>query len=422
VTIIDRDRFVEQAEFRNGAPQSRHLHILLARGHRIMERLFPGLDAELDAAGVPMLNLGLDVNAVAFGGKVPDYPSQYQTRSSSRVLLESIVRRRLKQDTRVKLIEEAEVTAVQTNAGRSVTGVRVQRRGKGQETIDADLVIDASGRNSRAPQWLEALGYAAPAVTTINAFLGYATRWYRKPENFNASWKAVLTGSRPTTNPRGGGLFPVEEDRWVLTLAGTARQYPPTDDEGFLDFARNLIDLTIYETIKELDPLSPIYGYRRTENRWMHFERLRRWPDRFIVLGDAACCFNPIYGQGMTVSALEAMLLDRLLREQSNDLSGLAHRFQRQLPEAVNAAWLLATGEDFRWPSTEGGKPGPAVRFAHWYVDRIFEVMPDSAWITESFLAVQQLIEPPAALFRPAIFARVIGQVAKSIFRRDGKA
>jgi 2-polyprenyl-6-methoxyphenol hydroxylase-like FAD-dependent oxidoreductase len=210
-------------------------------------------------------------------------------------------------------------------------------------------------------------------------------------------------------------LFPVEGDRWVLTVAGLAHQYPPTDEAGFLEFARQLASPTIYETVKTLKPISPIYGYRRMENRWVHFEQLKRWPDHFLVLGDAVCCFNPAYGQGMAVSAVEAMLLDETLRSHAHNLRGLGQRFQRALPKAFKPAWLLSTGEDCRWPTTEGVKPDALTRFAQKYIDRLFDIMPNSPAVVETFLAVQHLLAPPTVMFHPTMLARVLARSVRNL-------
>jgi 2-polyprenyl-6-methoxyphenol hydroxylase-like FAD-dependent oxidoreductase len=417
VTVVDRDRLADASEFRSGVPQGRHLHILLRRGHGIIQKLFPDLEAELDAVGVPLLNVGLDIEAVMFGNQLPRYQSQHDVRSSSRVWLETCVRRRLKAERRVEFVEETEVTGLSTSSNGDVNAIELRKRGDGKTRLAADLVVDASGRSSKAFDWLAALGYETPKITAINASLGYATRWYRRPRHARP-WQAVLLGALPTSNSRAGALFPVEDDRWVVTLVGIAHQQPPTDDAGFLEFARHLVAPTIYDAIREAEPISPVYGYRRTDNRWMHFERLARWPERFIVLGDAACCFNPVYGQGITVSAIEATLLDRLLRRQGRDLRGLCRRFQARLPEALQGAWLLSTGEDFRWPTTQGGKPSPATRVVHWYVDRLMEILPKHELLREAFVSVQHLLEPPATLFRPAVLRRVLAHVVRSYAQR----
>jgi 2-polyprenyl-6-methoxyphenol hydroxylase-like FAD-dependent oxidoreductase len=414
VTVIDRDQIPDDAAYRSGVPQGRHLHFLLLRGRQILDALFPDLESDYRAAGVPLINLAEDLEIVTWAGPLPRYRSQFEARSSTRAWLESVLRKRLKRRASIEFRTQSEALGLSANARKTVTGVHVWQ-GKTRQTIHADLIVDASGRNSKAIDWLDTLGFGKPSITTINGFLGYATRWYERPPGVEHGWKGILTGSLPTSNPRSGVLFPTEGDRWVLTLAGLAHQYPPTDDAGFLDFARQLISPRIYETVRTLTPVSPIYGYRRTENRWVHFEQLKRWPDHFIVLGDAACCFNPVYGQGMAVSAVEAMLLDGMLRSHGPSLNGFAQRFQRALPSTFKPAWLLSTGEDFRWPTTEGGKPDAATRFAHKYIDRLFDIMPSSPAVFETFMVVQHLLAPPALLFHPSLMARVLARSARRL-------
>jgi 2-polyprenyl-6-methoxyphenol hydroxylase-like FAD-dependent oxidoreductase len=415
VTVLDRDQITDDTEYRNGVPQGRHLHVLLMRGRQILDELFPGLESDYRAANVPLMDLSHDLELTLGAGEMPRYRCGYTVRSSSRAWLESKIRKYVRQCRGVEVLAQTEALALHANAEKAISGVHV-RHGNTRQTLYADLIVDASGRNSKSIEWLKALGYGKPSITTINAYLGYATRWYERPRDVAHDWSAVLTGSRPTSNPRAGGLFPVEGDRWLLALTGIAHAYPPTEEAGFLEFARQLIRPTIYETLKTLTPISPIYGYRRTENRWVHFEQLKRWPDGFLVTGDAACCFNPFYGQGMAVSAVEAMLLDETLRAhrgQGPDLRGLAPRFQRALPNAFRSAWLLATGEDFRWPTTDGGKPDRSTRLAHWYVDQLFEVMPSSNLAFEAFLSVQHLLAPPTALFHPSVIARLMAHKAR---------
>lgn len=417
VTVIDRDHITNDTEYRSGVPQGRHFHLLLLRGRQILDQLFPELESEYRAADIPLIDLVQDLEIVTWAGRFPRYRSGWDARSSSRAWIEFTVRKHVMRRRGVELQANTEALGLHANAAGAVTGVRV-RQGNTRQTLYADLIVDASGRNSKSIDWLDTLGYPQPAITTVNPFLGYATRWYERPPNVVHDWRAIVTGTLPTSNPRGAALFPAEADRWVLTVGGLAHVYPPTDEAGFLEFTRQLVTPRIYETLRTLTPISPIYGYRRTENRWVHLEQLKRWPENFLVIGDAACCFNPVYGQGMAVSAVEAMLLDETLRKhrgRSRNLRGLARRFQRALPSTFTPAWLLSTGEDFRWPTTEGGRPGAATRFAHWYVDRLFEVMPESPMAYETFLGVQHLLAPPSTLFHPTLVARLLARKARKL-------
>lgn len=419
VTVIDRDRFPKRPEQRKGTPQTRHAHILLARGQCALARLFPDLDTELAAAGAPLVDWAADCLSVLPSGPAQRYRSHLITRTCTRERLEWGIRRRLAADPRIQLREGCEIQGLMPDErGMGIAGVRLGVWGRARadrdeaETLHADLVVDASGRDSQAPAWLATLGYVPARETVVNSFLGYATRCYRRPLGFGGDWQALLVGNAPPHQRRSGVIYPVEDGRWIVTLAGAGRDYPPTDETGFLEFARGLSTPLVYEAIKDAQPLSPIWGYRRTENRLRHYERLGRWPERFVVLGDAVCTFNPVYGQGMTASALGALALadcleDQWRREPDGDLTGLARRFQRQLARTNKTPWLLATGEDYRWSETAGGHRGHRTRIMHRYLDCVFRLVPQDRAVQQLFLEVLHLLKPPVALFHPRIVARV---------------
>ena len=276
----------------------------------------------------------------------------------------------------------------------------------------AGLVVDASGRTSQLPTWLQALGYEAPRETTINSFLGYASRWYEKPAGFAADWKCLLIAPKPLSNPRSAVIYPIENGQWIVTLGGISRVFPPTDEAGFLEFARQLTTPALHDAIQNAEPLSSIFGYQRTENRWRHYEALTRWPMGLAVLGDAVCAFNPVYGQGITTGALGALTLARCLHAQATrhaDVTAIGLPFQRALAQVNQTAWLMATGEDFRWPATEGGRPGTLTRLLHRYMDQVLQIASHDAFAQHAFMQVSHLVKPPSHLFSPAIMARVIG-------------
>lgn len=411
VTVIERDRLPDGPELRSGVPQARHLHILLGRGHQILERFFPGLDADLEAAGAPMVEWAFNTVGVTHGLWAPRFHSGVRTRSVSRALLEWQVRRRLVELHPITFLEEQQVNGLIANADRTrITGVNVQARGgsREQRILEADLVVDASGRTSKTPEWLTELGYETPQETVVNSFLGYSTRWYRKPAQVQGDWKGMVIGSLPPANKRGGAIWEVEDGRWFVTLAGAARDYPPTDEAGFLEFARTLPVTAVYDAIRDAEPISDIYAYQRTDNRLRHYERLARWPERLLVLGDAYCGFNPVYGQGMTVAAMGAETLHDQLQENRGQLDGLEGRFQKRLAAVVQTPWLMATGEDLRYPETEGQRPGGAARLVQKYLDRITVVMADDQDVAATFFHVLNLTTPPTALFRPSILFRVL--------------
>jgi 2-polyprenyl-6-methoxyphenol hydroxylase-like FAD-dependent oxidoreductase len=412
VAIVDRDTFPDGPEARKGVPQGRHVHVLLGRGMQVAEELFPGITAELAAAGAPEVNWGSDAKSYFGATPAPRYHSEIITRTSSRPLLESLLRQRLRANPRVVFLPDRDVLGLlHDSRSNAVLGVRLRQRTGRQlgpvEESHADLTLDASGRDTKSPVWLQELGYGETEEVTINSFLGYATRWYRPPADFHPDWKALLIFGRYPHHPTGGVIFPIEDGRWIVTLSGMADRVPPTDEAGFREFARTLIDPALYEAIKDAEPLSPIAGYRRTENKLRHYEKLTRWPGSYAALGDSVCAFNPVYGQGMTASGIGALVLDRCLREGRT-----MAEFQRQLAKSNAIPWTLSTSADFRWPTTIGGTPDRLTRIMHRYMDFVQDIAADNVGVLKTFQAVLQMVAPPAALFRPAILTRVLARIA----------
>jgi 2-polyprenyl-6-methoxyphenol hydroxylase-like FAD-dependent oxidoreductase len=419
VTVVERDRLPEHPRFRPGVPQSRHLHVLLGRGLECLEQLFPGFEAALVAAGAPVVEgfESLWLNAAGWSRR---YRSPIRLLGASRELIEWQARTRVTALDNVQVLEGCEAVGLLTDPGRdAVTGVRLRSRdGRAEATglveLAADLVVDASGRQSQAPQWLAELGYQPPAETTISSLLGYASRQYAIPAGFKTDWRMLVINAKPPGNARSGALVPVEGGRWMVALIGAGRDYPPTDDAGFLEFARGLRSPLLHETIKEAEPASPIYGFRNTDNRRRHFERLRRWPDQFLVIGDASCTFNPIYAQGMTVTAMTAVGLDHILTERwrHSDTAplGRARRAQRQLARASAGAWTMATTEDLRYPWTEGARLDLPTRIMHRYADRVLDVANGNPKVNTAFVNVVNLRHPPASLLRPRVLLTVLAR------------
>jgi flavin-dependent dehydrogenase len=220
--------------------------------------------------------------------------------------------------------------------------------------LDADLVVDASGRRSRAYAWLHDLGYQAPGETCINAHTGYASRIYRRPDRHPDNWKTLYVRPSPEYSSRGGIIVPLENERWHVTLVGMGGDYPPTNEAGFLEFARSLPVPDFYAAIQNAEALTRVYGYRNTENRVHWFENLPRYLEGFLVSGDAVLTLNPVYALGMTAAILGSQALERSLREQRDgDLKGLAQAFQKQLAHSTSRLWQLSTSEDLKWNETE---------------------------------------------------------------------
>jgi flavin-dependent dehydrogenase len=413
VTVIERDHLPDGPEFRNGVPQGRQPHALLLRGKQILEDFFPGLFDELRTEGAIDVNFGTDFAWFAFGHWRPHYNSELVTPALSRPLLEHGVYRRLATWSNVRFEQQAEVSGLVASPEGRVTGVfmRSRQAPDAPETrLDADLVVDASGRDSHAPKWLQAHGFNAPAESVVNSQPGYATRIFAIPEGWTSDWKVVYVQPTPPHGKRGGILIPLEGNRWHVCLIGMAGDYPPTDEAGYLEFARSLPTPRLAEVIQAAQPLTPILGYRRAENRRRHYERLPRYLEGFLVTGDAACAFNPVYGQGMTVAALAALALDASLRRQREpNWAGLAQRFQKQLAQTVDGPWQMATGEDLRWPvGDEARRVDLPTRLLQAYVTRVMQAMTNNVKVIDAFYHVQNMVAQPSLLFRPDILWAVL--------------
>ncbi|WP_045057177.1 FAD-dependent oxidoreductase [Aliterella atlantica] len=418
VILIEKDDVTELQKARPGVVQSQHVHVLLTQGQRLLEQLFPGLAQELSAAGAPTVEWTADWLMLGRSKWNPRCPSDLSGRTCSRTLLEGLIRQRLSAYPNLTMLTGCQVKGLlSAKAPTRVTGVKLHWHSPNASEVDslnAALVVDASGRNSALPDYLVEMGCEAPPETKINAFLGYASRWYQRPENLEVDWQGITIAAVEGVSSRGGVLYPIEGDRWIVTLGGIGRDYPPTDEAGFLEFARSLRVPILYDLLKDAQPLSPIYSYRRTENRWRHYEQLKSLPDGIVAVGDAVCTFNPVYGQGMTTAALGAIALDRCLQQaHPTKLNGFPLRFHRQLARILQAPWLMATGEDSRWSTTEGAKPRWSDRFVQKYVDRVFLLMQDSPVISRAFAEVIHMVKPPTALFAPNILLQVLKSYSK---------
>lgn len=414
VLLLERDHLPEGSEYRSGAPQARQYHGLLRSGLQQMQAWFPGLDEELISTGAVPYDITRDTQVRIRHRWYPQSPSGLVLLSCSRLLLESSIRRRLRQHPRIRFVEGVEVIGLQSDEEkRRVTGVRIRNRRAATDQAEtdaifhADLVVDALGRRSKTPEWLMELGYTAPTETEVDSFLGYVTRKYKRKPNT----PMLLIGATPPDHPYGGLVLPEENDTMVALIAGYNKNYPPTDPVAFDEFTHRL-GPEFQEALKDAEPITQPYGYRGTSSCWRHYEQLQRWPQRFVVLGDAFCGFNPIYGQGMSVAAMSAAALADRVKRSNGNLDGVAQSTLREISKITQGVWLLSTSADLEWPGTRGGTvgKGPADRFGRWYVNKLLDATAFDNTVWLQFNAVSQLTKPVTALFAPGIFLRVMKQ------------
>ncbi len=415
VTLIERDQLPAGVYPRKGVSQGRHVHALLNKGVSILGEFFPGLFPSLIQGGAVSGDTIADAYWHHFGLWKAQFKSGITGYTQSRPFLEQQVRSCLARRDNVHFVDGCEVIRLCTSDNNScITGVRLRYRNEEhrEEEVAADLVVDASGRGSQAPQWLALLGYPSVEESCVKVDIGYASRIYRRPDGTPLDQKVLIIYPTPPSGKRGGYVFPIEDRCWMVTLVGWLRDYPPGDEIDFLGYARSLPVPTLYEVIKNAEPLTPIVTYKFPSNRWRHYERLPRFPDGFVVLGDAVCSFNPIDGQGMTTAALEAKALQTCLCQQQKcsgkgDITGLARRFQKAAARVIKVPWLLATCEDFRYAETEGHRP-PGMRLLQWYSRRVHKLAGSHPVTTLRFYEVLHMLKPPIALFEPPILLAVL--------------
>jgi len=405
VTLVDRDALPLAREPRKGVPQGRHTHGLLARGREVLEELFPGFTAEMVAEGAMSGDVANDVLWFNHGFYLSNVHSELSGLAISRPMLENGVRRRVLQLPNVRIRQRCNVLRPICDRDHNhVTGVEVAPRDGSDsvEMISSDLVVDASGRGSRSPSWLDALGYAKPREEQIKVNIGYKTRLYRRrPEHLHGKLGAIIAACRPDW--RFGVILAQEGERWTVTLAGYFDDEVPADEIGFIEFARSLPKREVFEVIKDAEPLGPILPYQFSTNQRRYYEELSRFPEGFVVCGDALCSFNPIYGQGMTVACTEALKLGECLTKGSD---GIGRRFFRAAGRLINNPWQIAVGSDLQHERVEG-KRTAQVRFVNWYIARLFQSANRDPFLATKFLEVANLTKAPSTLLSPAVAVRV---------------
>jgi 2-polyprenyl-6-methoxyphenol hydroxylase-like FAD-dependent oxidoreductase len=414
VTLIEKDKFVDAPQSRKGVPQAQQGHALWKKGERTLNRLFPGLFDQMRAEGIHKVDMGAELDWFAASSRRGQlYDTGLSMYSMTRVFLEWQVRRRVMALPNVTVWDECEVNGFATDDDkRTVNGVWITRHILAAHKIPADLVVDATGRGTRTPRWLQGMGYPAVEESVVKVDAGYASRMYAPPPGYKSDWKMMALFPMPPHEKRLGYIFNVEGGNWLVSMVGVFGDYPPADDAGFLEFASNLPDPALYEAIINATPLSPVAIHRLPSNLWRRYERMTRFPEGLLVTGDAVCSFNPIYGQGMSVSALDADSLETLLRARARrgakgNIKGLARAYQKAVAKNIADPWLLATSEDLRYPHPENRK-SKLVSLLNWYTGRVNALANTDAYAHLKFLNVISMNKPASSLIEPRLLFKVL--------------
>lgn len=409
VTVLDRDILPVAPLPRRGVPQAAHGHVLLARCPQILHELFPGFLHELFAEGVPVWADG-DLSRIdlTFGGhqlvrtsrlRCPEGYVQYYP---SRPLLECRLRQRVQGIPNVAILDRRHVVDLVVSADRArVAGVRVANRDGGQMKLTAELVVDATGRGSRTPLFLEKLGYCRPPENELVVRIAYVSQLLKIPNGMLST--GVVGRVHAPGQPAGFVLVGNQNDEWVLTLAAIAGNEPPTEYAEILEFVAQFAPVDVLAAVRAAEPVGPVSRYRIPSNRWRRYDKMRRLPHGLVVVGDAICSFNPIYGQGMTMAALDAVVLRDCLRDEHRHLP---RRFYQDSAKNIAVAWRTAVGADLALPEVAEPRP-TSMRITNSFLDRVMIAAETDIFVAEQFLRVVGMIDSPARLLRPAMLLRI---------------
>jgi 2-polyprenyl-6-methoxyphenol hydroxylase-like FAD-dependent oxidoreductase len=404
VTLYDRDILPTDVENRRGVPQGRHGHGLLASGLRGLNTLFPMFERDLLSGGAVPGDIVGNIRWFQHGHYKAQFSSGIDGVLFSRPLIEVTLRRQVEQLVNVSIQGSTRVMGLRMHGGR-VEGIEVQQPGLKPYIVDADLVVDAGGRGSRTPAWLEEHGFEKPQADEVNVGIGYTTRTFKRLPSDLAGDLGVILAPKPPREMRVGFMFAMEGNRWIVSMGGWLGNHCPVDPDGFIEFARSLPRSDIYDVISRAEPLTEAVTYSFPSNLRRRYELLTRFPNNFLVMGDAACSFNPLYGQGMSVAVLEALAL-RTCLEQASSCADVWRPFFKAITPIVDGPWMIAAGSDFAFEGVTGPRPR-GVGLVNWYLDRVHLAASTNRTVCRAFFDVANLLTPATSLFRPSMVARV---------------
>jgi 2-polyprenyl-6-methoxyphenol hydroxylase-like FAD-dependent oxidoreductase len=403
VVIVDRDELPEGPEARRRVPQGRHPHLLLAAGTQLLEGWFPGIRDELRQQGAIDVDICSDFYWYQAGGCQRRPSSALVGPSMSRPLLEVTVRERVRALSNVELVARtAAEGAIADPSNSRIVGVRLDDG----RTIPSTLLVDASGRTARTLKWIKDLGFDVPPTSVVHVDTHYVSRIFRRVAQPDRDWKAAAYIGEPASKHLAMAL-PMENERWILSIAGMNGESAPTDLAGFLNYARRFESPAIAELIESSAPLGDAVTHRFPSNQRRHVERMRSFPLGWVLLGDAVCSVDPIYGQGMSSAAQQADTLARMLDRCSTVDRSFARGYFKAVGHIVATPWSIAVGGDFAYEHTTGKKP-LGTDLMNRYFDRVVKAGQRDDQVTIRINEVVSLVRTPQTLMAPAFALRVL--------------
>jgi len=414
VDVLERDPLPAEPTHRDGSPQDRHVHAFLKGGENIINEWFPGFGSDLENGGSISIDMGKDLKYYGNGHWRPRQDSGFRIHAQSRPFLEWTLRKRVAELPNVTIHEECRVGEVLfDNQNTRVCGVEYRQADSNPplKSLEAGFVVDASGRGSFAPNWLKSAGYEPARSELVKINLGYTSGFYQPPDNLPKDWLGLASNTSGPDEPLGGGIYPVEGGRWLVTMVGYFGDHPPTDHEGFEAHAKRLPQPDIYNALQDATPISPIKIYPFVGGVRRFYNELERLPDQFVVIGDAHAALNPIFGQGMTKAALEAKTLEDCLKmraaTEQGQLSGLQFDFFKRTAEIIEGPWVATNFEDFKYAKTSGKRPF-GFKFKFWYQKKFLSLLETDPELYAKVFRVSNFLESPEGLKSPSIILRTL--------------
>jgi 2-polyprenyl-6-methoxyphenol hydroxylase-like FAD-dependent oxidoreductase len=410
VSVLDRDALPEGPDVRPGTPQARHAHALLAGGSTALEALFSGIGSDLLKAGAIKSRAGLAVRYEQPGfDPFPQRDLGFDAFCLSRPLLEHVCRRRLGQEPNIELRHRSRVTDVAPSADRrDAVTVMFEDDGGMSRSVSADLVVDASGRATPTTSLLDKVDASALEVSEIGIDQAYATAVFEIPANVSRDWIGLAHFGAPPDDNYGGLIFPIEHGRWIVSIGNLHGGALPAEIEGFKAFVKAFRMPTFFDAIKGAKKIGEIARYRMPASVRRHFDRFERFPSAMIPLGDSVCRFNPVFGQGMSVAAQEAVVLNQLLESRCREaapLDDLAHDYLVRIQDLLEAPWAVAQ-TDFIHPLTRGARP-PDFEKRLQYGAALTRLAAEDPETHRIVIEVRHLLRPQSALREPELARRV---------------
>jgi 2-polyprenyl-6-methoxyphenol hydroxylase-like FAD-dependent oxidoreductase len=413
VMIIERDTLPSEPALRRGVPQGAHVHTFLGFTVEAMERLIPGVMDELYAAGAVKIRRNLDIWFHDHFGPTETRDVGILTPSVTRPLVEHVVRRQVLTSPNIHLRDATRLLGFEAASTGRVTGVSIRPDDGEQESLDADLVIDASGRASRLPRWLAGQGFGAVPVQELEISMSYTSGLFRATAENRADDKACLMLPIPPAT-RASYLTPVDGDVWLATMYGRAGDNAPNDYEGFVEWSRGLAHPVIHDWLSRAVLVGKLHTYGIRHATWHRYDRMATFPDGVLMIGEAFTSFNPTFGQGISLAANQALSLQDALASQvakGSNHKGLSRAYFDGCLALNMTGWTVMETVDLLYPSTKGERPDDLEE--RWRVNGAIRALAQKdPEILKLAARVTHLLEPPTALRTPAILERALGDKA----------